>query len=1084
VDSEREKPVNPETQPVAAPPAPEPGSHRENIRRSFLRANTTVAIILVAVLGLALAALLASLRATRHQRLAEQAQTAARTELWRTYLSKARAARLGSALDRRQECLQSIASAAAIQRSADLRNEAIAGLALMDFALEQSWPLTEEATTQAFDRELRQYAVGWTNGDIVVRRVSDNQDVQWLRQSDGEVPRTQGEATGLEFSPGGERLAARYEKGGAAVWDVASAKLIFRQAVDRERGPLSRPRFTSDGRFLVCMTAVPDEGVAVFDLATGQRVAYFAQFKRYSHAAPRPGTTLFAVNTQSNGVVVLDWRTGQTNLSFPFPADVERMAWSQDGKYLALGGNTVDVHLWDVQTGQKRVLTGHTADVRHLTFDPGGNWLASASSDGTSRIWETRSGRLLGVTDQGFAEQFAENGRLALSRFKGAVEVRLLRPSPVHGMYFGPGPVETSTWPLDISPDGRWLASLIIDQSLVIWDLLNGTIPGRFELPGTHQLSFHPLRPELYLTTPYKTVVRTLAFETTTGAPTPKLGTPAFLPLPTNFFPHWIALSRNGQTMALGSIFEGRTFVTGLAETGKVVWLKDLVHLRRVEVECPAASASGGGSLALSGDGRWAACGFAYPHGAKVWETQSGECVTTLSADNAVVEFSPDDRWLAAGDRAQYRLFRAGDWKELWRVPREGALYSVGPCAFSPDGRQLAVAKSRQLAAILDASTGRELARLAAPRPATIKTIRWSLDGRRLVLGTAENLVQVWELDALQNELASLGLNWDAPGALVASTAASIASDRVDSRTGIAGALVLGLVAAGVATLVAILALRRHRRLIEDFARSEALAGQRERELQLEREVGRLKSTFVSMVSHEFRTPLGVIRAAGESLERYFQRLSEAQRAELLGDIAKSTRRMNDLIEEVLLLGKVESGKMECRPAPVDLPEICRRVIAEVRAATLEACPIEFSPADPKPGLKLDEGLVVIVLSNLLSNAVKYSRPGKPVRLEARQDDSHVILEVRDEGIGIPESDQAELFHSFHRGANVGTIPGSGLGLTIVKRCVELQGGAIAVASAEGRGTTFTVRLPLNGGTISSAGTEGRGTTFILRLSV
>jgi len=236
------------------------------------------------------------------------------------------------------------------------------------------------------------------------------------------------------------------------------------------------------------------------------------------------------------------------------------------------------------------------------------------------------------------------------------------------------------------------------------------------------------------------------------------------------------------------------------------------------------------------------------------------------------------------------------------------------------------------------------------------------------------------------------------------------------------------------------------------------------------------------MVSHEFRTPLGVIRAAGESLGRYFQRLTEAQRTELLGDIAKSTHRMNDLIEEVLLLGKVESGKMECRPALVDLPEVCRRVIAEVRAATHDACPIDFSATDAKPGLKLDEGLVVIVLSNLLSNAVKYSRPGKPVRLEARQDESHVILEVRDEGIGIPESDRAELFHSFHRGTNVGAIPGSGLGLTIVKRCVELHGGAIAVASTEGRGTTFTVRLPGDGGAINSAGTEGRGTTFIVRL--
>src|SRR5262249_626355 len=145
------------------PPArstPELHGQRENIGRSFLRANTVVAIILFVVLGLALAAVLVSLRATRHQRLAEQAHDTARTELGRAYLSKARAARLGSALDRRQESLRAIASAARIESSTELRHEAIAALALTDFALEQSWPLSEESTAEGFDRKLQQYAVG------------------------------------------------------------------------------------------------------------------------------------------------------------------------------------------------------------------------------------------------------------------------------------------------------------------------------------------------------------------------------------------------------------------------------------------------------------------------------------------------------------------------------------------------------------------------------------------------------------------------------------------------------------------------------------------------------------------------------------------------------------------------------------------------------------------------------------------------------------------------------------------------------------------------------------------------------------
>lgn len=1054
-ESEREPAANPEGDSSAL--AAESQVRRQEMRRRLVRANTAVAIILVAVLALALAAVLASLRATSHRRIAENAQSIARTELWRTYVSQARAARLGSALERRQESMRAIADAAAIQSSVELRHEAIAALAMTDFVLEHTWPLSEEVTTQAFDREMRHYAVGLTNGDIAVRRVADNEVVQWLRQTNGEVPRAQGPPIGLEFSPDGERVAARYQKGGALVWEMATAKATFRQALDRPRQPLSRPRFTSDGRFLVCMTAAPRAGLAVFDLSTGQGVAHFPQFPPGLHATPRPGTTMFSVNTESNVVLVLDWSTGQTVMSFPFPASIQRMAWSPDGKYLAVCGSTVDVHLWNTETGEKRILTGHTTEVRHLAFDATGARLVSASWDATSRIWETHTGRLLGATDRGFAEQFGENGRLALSRFKGAVEIWSIRQSPVHRMHVGLGPAEASSWAMDLSPDGRWLASLIADKGLAIWDLIGGGQPAWWEMPKARMLSFHPDQPDLYVTSGRRLTVRRLFFDPATTPPTPRLGEAITLPLPTNFSPSTISVSRNGRTMMLASLSEGRTFITNLAASEKVVWPKALVHLVRSGNQNPGASATGGGTLALSSDGRLAACGFVRPNGTGVWDARSGEPVATISAENSVVEFSPDDRWLAAGDRSHYRLIRVGDWHEQWRVSREGALLTAGPCAFSPDGRRLVVAKSPQLAAILDTTTGVELAELVAPRPTTIQSIRWSSDGRRVVMGTGENLIQVWEVDALRRELGVLGLDWETPG-----LSGKQAVTRNGGWTSFIWALVLGVLAAGAVTLVALLALRRHRRLIEDFARTEALAGQRDHELRAERELSKLKSNFVSMVSHEFRTPLGVIRAAGESLTRYFQRLTESQRVELLGDIAKSSRRMNDLIEEVLLLGKVEAGRMECRPAPVDLAAVCHRVITEIRTATQDVCPIEFTGHEKMSNLRLDEGLIVIILSNLVSNAVKYSPPGRSVRLELHCDTNPITLEVRDEGIGIPAVDQTSLFKSFHRATNVGQIPGSGLGLTIVKRCVELHGGEVTFKSQEGKGTTFIVRLPVD----------------------
>src|SRR4030095_16236445 len=161
---------------------------------------------------------------------------------------------------------------------------------------ECSWPLSADAVAQSFDRQLRQYAIGKDNGDIVVRRVSDNQAVQWLYQTNVDVTRKQGAASGLEFSPDGERLAVRYQKGGVVVWDVANAKEVFRHAMEDLRHPLSRPRFTSDGRHLICTSYLPKEGVGVFDLTTGQLVAHLPH-KAGMHAAPRPGTSMYSVNT-------------------------------------------------------------------------------------------------------------------------------------------------------------------------------------------------------------------------------------------------------------------------------------------------------------------------------------------------------------------------------------------------------------------------------------------------------------------------------------------------------------------------------------------------------------------------------------------------------------------------------------------------------------------------------------------------------------------------------------------------------------------------------------------------------------------
>jgi PAS domain S-box-containing protein len=233
------------------------------------------------------------------------------------------------------------------------------------------------------------------------------------------------------------------------------------------------------------------------------------------------------------------------------------------------------------------------------------------------------------------------------------------------------------------------------------------------------------------------------------------------------------------------------------------------------------------------------------------------------------------------------------------------------------------------------------------------------------------------------------------------------------------------------------------------------------RTLAREKELGQLRSNFVSMVSHEFRTPLGIIQSSAEILDDYLDQLGPTERSDHLQSIRKNTRRMAGLMEEVLLIGSLDAGKMEFKPAPLDLRTFVRRLLAEVLSATNGRCPIDLLLGEMPAEIQADERLLQHIFTNLLTNGVKYSDAGRAVQLEIGRDGAEIVCAIRDQGIGIPEADREWLFNAFHRGHNVGDRPGTGLGLVIVKRCVDLHGGKITMESKSGEGTTVTVRLAI-----------------------
>jgi PAS domain S-box-containing protein len=233
--------------------------------------------------------------------------------------------------------------------------------------------------------------------------------------------------------------------------------------------------------------------------------------------------------------------------------------------------------------------------------------------------------------------------------------------------------------------------------------------------------------------------------------------------------------------------------------------------------------------------------------------------------------------------------------------------------------------------------------------------------------------------------------------------------------------------------------------------------------LQKQIELTDMKSRFISMTSHEFRTPLATIHGSVELLMHYEDRMPADKKRMTLEKIDDSVARMTHMLENVLLIGRTNAGLMEFRPKPLGLRDFCMGLLDELRSAMTEHyMTLQWTVELPTPQEQflLDEALMRNIVENLLSNAIKYSPGGGEVRLSAAFDRGTLNIMVTDQGIGVPLKDQANLFESFHRASNVGAIAGTGLGLTIVREAVLRHGGTISVHSEVGVGSSFTVTLP------------------------
>lgn len=229
-----------------------------------------------------------------------------------------------------------------------------------------------------------------------------------------------------------------------------------------------------------------------------------------------------------------------------------------------------------------------------------------------------------------------------------------------------------------------------------------------------------------------------------------------------------------------------------------------------------------------------------------------------------------------------------------------------------------------------------------------------------------------------------------------------------------------------------------------------------------EKELNDLKSRFVSMVSHEFRTPLSTILSSVALISKYNTSETQDKRQKHIARVKTSVTHLTEILNDLLSLSKLEEGMLISKPVVFDIVDLSKEIVQDMQVLSKEGQTIVYEHTGDVTRVNLDVKFLKNTFINLLSNAIKFSPEGKQILLTSKTNNSEVVITIKDSGIGIEKEDQKRLFERFFRGQNVTNIQGTGLGLHLVTKYIELMKGTIEFESEPGKGTLFTVKIPLN----------------------
>ncbi len=1000
--------------------------------------------ILIALLVLAGSALWQAGRAMRSATQASNAAAEEQQALGRSYLAQAQAGRLSGVMGRKATGLKAIAAAAAIKPSIELRNEAIAHLALLDFEpTEISWTNTPGLARATIDPKLSRLLEGDAEGTIQLRSLNQSAPTTQLRNTNGFVYLA-------EFDSDAHQLAVVYSNTALTVWDLDSrAQKFTRPAVAWVGFDPRGERLAAAGydRWLRLLNPTSGTEIARIELTAPARLGAFDS----------SGLRL-ALQVDDN-LEIWEWRTGKRLETFPMDHQVFALAWRHN--LLAVGDEAGEVHLYNLVTGRARRLSGHQELVSQVVFNPRGDVLLSSSYDGTTRAWDALTGQLLFSTAEGFARQFTADGERVLFGTESGWRLwRVSEPVGYRRLDCASGPLP-NVWHVDFSRDGERLAAT---KENGVWIFpVSGNQPPHFQ-PGEllRAAYFLPHHTNLLITTARRMDIWTLSPQAFDHGQSLMLTNPR--PIPVTNAPH---LEPGAPSADRGRF--------ALPVSAREIALFDLE--RKAET-ARLTNALLPGTLSFSANGQWLAAGTFHGSGTRVWNLATLQLVKDFNEGNTRVAFSPDGRWLASGGSRLLQVFSTDTWERAFARPSETGSDLPNSVAFAPDATLLATVQQRRRVELHHVAGWDLAAALVPPDPQVVTWLAFSPDSRQLAVSTAQDLVQLWDLHRLHEELANLGLDLRISGGLgqLPAGRSTIDARQLADVTWLGGSLL----PVGLAVLFVIVSAwfirQRQQRLLRAYLEVDRLAEQQRQQLgqaqaeMLHAQKMRALGTLAAGIAHDFNNLLSVVRLSNRLIAREAGTQPAIQ--ENSDEIEQAVQRGKAVVRS--MLGYTREAPDST--APFSVPELVEDTVALLTRQFLSGITLKIELDKNAPPVTGSRNRLEQVLLNLLVNASEAmngqgelavglrmaASPAAAPQLAPRSATRYLELYVRDSGPGIAPEVLPRIFEPFFTTKHVGATHGTGLGLHLVYSIAQTDGLGIGVDTATGAGTTFRILIPVS----------------------